>query len=134
MTRKTLVLLMTVLIISLFACETTTAGHGSWGGYGPWYPMYTREYVPYFAMHPPVYYSYPVPRPYGFSPYAYPPGVMTPEILSEPTGPKEIINPHVPPAETTKPTSNQTAQGRSTRGPTPQVMINPFVEPALAAE
>ncbi len=35
--------------------------------------------VPYFALHPPVYYSYPVPRTYGYSPFAYPPGVMTPE-------------------------------------------------------
>ena len=134
MTTKKLVWLVVVLIISFFACDMATAG-SPWGGYGPWYPMYTREYVPYFAMHPPVYYSYPVPRPYGFSPYAYPPGVMTPEILGEPTGPKEIINPHVPPAEKTNPTSSKTDKtARVTRGSIPQVMINPYVEPALAAD
>jgi hypothetical protein len=86
-------------------------------------------------MHPPVYYSYPVPRPYGYSPYAYPPGVMTPEILGELTGPQEIINPHVPPAEKTNPTSSKTDKtARATRASIPQVMINPYVEPALAAE
>ena len=33
--------------------------------------LYTRDYVPYYAMHPPVYYSEPVPRTYGYSPFAY---------------------------------------------------------------
>ena len=41
--------------------------------------LYVRDAIPpYFALYPPVYYSYPVPRTYGFSPYAYPPGTMTP--------------------------------------------------------
>ncbi|MFH1918860.1 MAG: hypothetical protein ABIP48_03090 [Planctomycetota bacterium] len=34
--------------------------------------------IPYFAAHPPVYYSHIVPRPYGYSPYAYLPGIVTP--------------------------------------------------------
>ena len=34
--------------------------------------------VPYFALFPPVYYSYRVPRTYGYSPFAYPPGILTP--------------------------------------------------------
>jgi len=29
-----------------------------------------RDTIPYFALHPPVYYSHPVYRPYGLSPYA----------------------------------------------------------------
>jgi len=49
-------------------------------GYPSW-SVYGREHIPYFAKHPPVYYSYPVPRAYGFSPYAYPPGTTTPELL-----------------------------------------------------
>src|ERR1700742_789907 len=39
--------------------------------------------VPYYALHPPVYYSYPVPRTYGYSPFAYPPSVMTPDVVFE---------------------------------------------------
>jgi hypothetical protein len=60
---------------------------------------------------------------------------MTPEILGEMTGPKEIINPHVPPAPEAKPTStsNKTTQ-RLDRGPIPQVVLNPFVTAKLAAE
>jgi hypothetical protein len=33
------------------------------------------SHVPYFALHPPVYYSYRVARTYGYSPFAYPPDV-----------------------------------------------------------
>jgi len=41
--------------------------------------LYVRDATPpYFALFPPVYYSYSVPRTYGFSPYAYPPGTITP--------------------------------------------------------
>src|SRR5436190_2059368 len=53
--------------------------------------------LPYFALHPPVYYSQPVPRTYGYSPFAYPPGVMTPELDGEPQ-PVTINNPYVPAA------------------------------------
>ena len=49
---------------------------------------------PYFSLHPPVYYSYPVPRTYGYSPYAYPGTVMTPEIVS-PAAALPIENPHM---------------------------------------
>ena len=49
---------------------------------------------PYFALHPPVYYDVPVPRTYGYSPWAYPPYMTTPEVV-EPMG--EIIeNKYVP--------------------------------------
>lgn len=52
------------------------------------------DYIPYFSAHPPVYYSAPVPRTYGYSPYAYPPGTRTPEI--EVIRPQVMINPFVP--------------------------------------
>jgi hypothetical protein len=47
-------------------------------GCGSYYTptAYSQESIPYFALHPPVYYSYPpVPRTYGDSPFPYPPGM-----------------------------------------------------------
>jgi hypothetical protein len=136
MMTKPLSLVAAAVAVFCLSQEPAQADHGAWGGFAPWYTGYTREYVPYYAMHPPVYYSYPVPRPYGFSPWAYPPGVMTPEILGEMSGPKEIINPHVLPEENAKPTSNinKSVQTRKTSGPVPQVVINPYVGAQLAAE
>ena len=69
--------------------------------------------VPYFAAHPPVYYSYPVPRTYGYSPFAYPPYVMTPEVVMEAQRRCEIINPYVP-------SSQAGAIARSSRTNRPQ--------------
>jgi hypothetical protein len=88
--------------------------------------------VPYYALHPPVYYSYPVPRTYGYSPFAYPGCVMTPEMCGE-VQPLEIINPYVPSdpegkaASTTK---DRTAN--ASRQPEPLVIINPYVTPAAS--
>jgi hypothetical protein len=61
-----------------------------------WYPpssFHAEDTVPYFILHPPVYYSYAVRRPYGFSPYPYPPYVATPE--RRPVGPLVQSNPYV---------------------------------------
>jgi hypothetical protein len=77
-------------------------GGGLYGGglcgyglYGGWWPgLYIQEEPPYFALYPPVYYSHPVPRPYGFSPFAYPPGAMTPEAIR--VQPLMVANPYVP--------------------------------------
>jgi len=55
--------------------------------------VYCREHVPYFALHPPVYYSQPVGRPYGWSPFAYPGWVETPPVA--PPQPMVIQNPYV---------------------------------------
>ncbi|HOM18547.1 MAG TPA: hypothetical protein PLQ00_14545, partial [Thermoguttaceae bacterium] len=55
--------------------------------------VYSREHVPYFALHPPVYYTQPVGRPYGWSPFAYPSWVQTP--LVESPRPMVIQNPYV---------------------------------------
>ena len=52
-------------------------GHYAWWGYC-WPENYVVDTPPYFAVHPPVYYSYMVARTYGYSPFAYPPGVLTP--------------------------------------------------------
>ena len=142
MTAKKLMLIVAVLAAFCASPALAQVGNGCWPGFGGWgygwgYTGYTAEYVPYYAMHPPVYYSYPVPRAYGWSPFAYPPGTMTPEILGE-GGPKEIINPHVPQKEGTeaKPTStgDKTTGAKDSAGPIPQVVINPFVKPELAAQ
>ena len=100
-------------------------------GYWP-YPGYgdnaaNYEYVPYFALHPPVYYSLPVPRTYGYSPFAYPPGTMTPELA--PPTPVEIINPYVPQTpKKDKPASSKSASTKTVAA-RPQVVVNPYVTP-----
>lgn len=118
---------------------------GGWAngwGYGG-YNVYTNsDRIPFYAMHPPVYYSYPVPRPYGYSPFAYPPGTMTPEVLGDVAG-SVITNPYVspekivPPAPAAKPqelpglkakeTSHTAATGDHLKRI--KVVHNPFVTP-----
>jgi hypothetical protein len=107
-------------------------GFGGFGGCCGWdiAELYRQLYnnLPFYALHPPVYYSDIVPRTYGYSPFAYPPGVMTPEIACAPQ-PVSIINPYVPqspakPADTkSDPTTAASPQ------PEPLVIINPFVTP-----
>lgn len=61
-----------------------------------WVRNGAREQLPYFAQFPPVYYSHILPRPYGISPFAAPPGIM-PIEMSIPVSvapPKMISNPH----------------------------------------
>lgn len=85
-----------------------------WGGWN----LYGQDPVPFYALHPPVYYSLPVPRTYGYSPFAYPPGVMTPEVLSaEPA----VIQNHTIPGK-------PAAQEKSARvAVAPLRLQNPFV-------
>jgi len=76
-----------------------------WGLYGYGYPWaYGNGYTvstqfvpapPYFAIHPPVYYSpHITARHYGASPYAWLPG-MWPITYLPPRGPAILKNPHV---------------------------------------
>jgi hypothetical protein len=101
-------------------------GGGFYGGYDI-SELYRQLYnnLPYFALHPPVYYSYPVPRPYGYSPFAYLPNVMTPDIIPEPV---EIINPYVPSSKNERAEEPKTDKAAALRAqPQPLVIINPFV-------
>jgi hypothetical protein len=106
---------------------------GGWGGCGINFPfgLYGNRVndVPYFSMFPPVYYSMPIPRTYGWSPFAYPPGTMTPEI--EPATPQDLINPYVPQQNDSKkegkPAQATAARTASYNPPVPQVLINPYV-------
>lgn len=74
------------------------AGYG-WGGWGG--ELFgvelggNEDRIPFYALHPPVYYSYPIARPYGDSPFAYPPGLYA--AGTEEGGPKMIVNPYALP-------------------------------------
>jgi hypothetical protein len=107
------------------------------GGYSDIYgfaELYRELYnnLPYFALHPPVYYSCPVPRTYGYSPFAYPPYVMTPDVVFE-AQPVTIINPHVEQnkLQQAAPKNDRTA-ARSTPVE-PLVILNPYVNQDMVA-
>jgi len=108
------------------------------GVYGYPYPAYGYNVIvndrrlPYFAEFPPVYYSQPVARTYGYSPWAYPPTVMTPDPQVKPE-PKLMVNPYVTPKQDAKETAN--TKGKVTQTG-PRVLVNPYLatnEAALVA-
>jgi hypothetical protein len=128
---KTLFLAL-IVSAAAFAMSTSASAQDCGGGYG-WgydygYLYNSLDYnVPYFAAHPPVYYSYPVPRTYGYSPFAYPPGVMTPDV-TEVSAPLEITNPYVPSTKQDKPSTKADATAvQKTPHVEPLVIINPYV-------
>ncbi len=89
---------------------------GYWG-----YSCICAESAPYFALHPPVYYSLPVPRTYGYSPFPYPPGVLTPASnLPRPQVVRNVYGGREAPAD------DEIALRQP--GPSPLTIINPFVE------
>jgi hypothetical protein len=109
-------------------------GGGFGGGYGYWdigrlYQVLSDN-VPYYSAFPPVYYSMPVPRTYGYSPFAYPPGVMTPEIVDV-AGPAEIINPHIEPASLEGGPVAKDKVTQAASQPEALVVTNPFVSDSL---
>ncbi|MEM8946641.1 MAG: hypothetical protein AAGD11_15820 [Planctomycetota bacterium] len=111
-------------------------GYG-FGGYGfdvgRLYGVLAQN-VPYYAAFPPVYYSAPVPRTYGYSPFAYPPGTPTPEIELPTVAAKEIVNPFVPTSGETKAQDQNNITQRAT-APTPLAITNPYVSsPKLEVE
>lgn len=84
---------------------------------------YNQPRIPYYALYPPVYYSYPVARPYGFSPFAYPPGAMTPDNAPKAA---EFRNPYVPQPSKVEPAADRTANKA-------KVYYNPYVQQASIA-
>lgn len=142
MNLKRTLLVAAALALPLSATETASAqcagGLATCGGYG--YPGYfdigrlystLKRNVPHFAAFPPVYYSYPVPRTYGYSPFAYPPGHVTPEVAA-PT-PLAIDNPYYQGKEVNLTDDSDAAADQTTQTTTPVeplVISNPFVASA----
>jgi hypothetical protein len=85
----------------LVCCQATAVsandGWWPWAYYGWGYPsIYYNSYqIPYYALYPPVYYSRPVPRTYGDSPYPYPPGLAYYQAPVAYSQPQIIKNDHV---------------------------------------
>lgn len=99
-TRKMMLAVAALAAISLFTASAQAGDYGHYYGYGRYSADFTRLYSsgqihapPYFSMHPPVYYSRPVARTYGYSPYAYPPETITPDHPC-PVG-AVVLNPYV---------------------------------------
>ena len=87
------------VLVTATAAEAQTGSPVIWENYGAMgRSIYGMDYIPYYSRHPPVYYSYPIARAYGYSPYAYPPWVKTPEI--ERPRPALFHNEHVSAAKT----------------------------------
>jgi hypothetical protein len=123
--RTSLWIVIVVIVVAGFAAapaEAQILGPGAYGlgffNYGQ-YGDAAYYRIPYYALYPPVYYSYPVARPYGYSPFAYPPGTITPEVIQK-TAPVEYRNPFVP--QQPKATSNLSAFSA------PRMYYNPYVK------
>jgi hypothetical protein len=134
--KSHLLLLAALAALFVFAMAPTAQAqicNGGYGyGYGLGYLYNSLDYnVPYFAAHPPVYYSYPVPRTYGYSPFAYPPGTMTPQVEGMPE-PIQISNPYVP--QKAQPEAEKTADTVETRRASlespaePLMIVNPYAQ------
>lgn len=117
--KRTMALAAVATLIFSLAPAAQAGGPGWWPYWGGIYGSGVRGLPPYFSLYPPVYYSYPVPRTYGYSPFAYPPGTPTPDVLVEAPQPKLMINPYVPQPRPAA-SEEKTAGG-------PQTIVNPFV-------
>ncbi len=119
--------ILAVLAVALLA---TSASAGDFGcGSFVWSSPYPADLTdlyrvgavrlpPYFALHPPVYYEMPVPRTYGYGPWAYPPYITTPE-MAQPV-PEIIHNQFVPQPAKATPQKPKTAFA-------PKLIRNPYV-------
>jgi hypothetical protein len=112
------------------------ADNGFLGAYGfPWfgygnngpaaYALGNVPTPPYFALHPPVYYSHPIARPYGHSPFACPCHCGHGQI---PPAPRVVVNRHVaPPKAEPAPSAAVSVASVPTR------IANPFYQAAPPA-
>ena len=116
-------LILSVCVVASSAKATDGPFYAGYGGYGatPWGNYggqgLNQEHRPYFAMYPPVYYSYIEPRTFGQSPYPYLPPIAP-------------INAQVnPPAYY----QQQTGQQQSAPQPVRPLMVhNPYVTESVA--
>jgi hypothetical protein len=110
-----------VAAILALGAEHCQAQFGFSGGpylYGTGYGLFVYERLPQYSLFPPVYYKHPVPRPYGFSPYAYPPGFATPDA-SAASRRIVVINNYVPQSSSAKESAGLQRE--------PLVLSNPYV-------
>ena len=129
-----------LVLLAALACaaidtSSAQAQHGLRGGcgYGGGFGAYDvgrlygvlAQNVPYYAAFPPVYYSAPVPRTYGYSPFAYLPGYATPDVVEGPRA-ISISNPYVSPVPTTD-AQEKTDKVTQTKSPQPLLVHNPHV-------
>lgn len=127
---------LSILAVSAAAASASAqcgGGCGPWGGMPYWNWGYPSNAInvptpPYFALHPPVYYSHAVPRTYGYSPFAYPGSFRTPDVEIAPQ-PETIINPHLLPAPK-KDTPDAKPEAKKSSGKVAaQIIVNPFYQP-----
>ncbi len=107
-------------------------GYGGGYGYGPWGGGFNVQ-VPYFAWNPPVYYSYPVAHPYGYSPYPNPPYAIATEAFSAPAEPPATSPGHQPPLRITNPYVTR-GDGSKTDSAATTAILPKVVYPAAMAE
>jgi len=132
--------------VAVFAMAATLTGEIKAEGFGgrtglPWfgygysgslYGLGRLPVPPYFAIHPPVYYSLPQARPYGQSPFAYSGDYHRPVKVV----PRVMRNPHFEPIPLPAPVESTTETTTSTV----RVIKNPFytegdgVETQLASQ
>ena len=158
---KTIVFRMVPALLLVAATWTAPPVHGhdgcrtfsglpnlyGFGTSGNLYGLGRIPIPPYFALHPPVYYSHPVARAYGLSPFAHrrAPLMATstaPHIIENPFvrppegGPRQPVpKPLAPPTPPSKrapmPQSKPKKQERAADGrPQPRIVVNPFVASA----
>ncbi len=133
---------MAIAVIMLAAPSEANAHHnglggvyggGVFGGFNSPYASGRIPTPPYFALHPPVYYSVPVPRTYGYSPFAYGSNVRTPDVAPAAGAPMTIVNPFV-----TQPAKGEVKEKAPADGDTamakPLMIVNPFVKQKVATD
>ncbi len=133
------------LAFSAIEAEKAKAQCGIQGAYGYGFDtgrLYgvLAQNVPYFAAFPPVYYSAPVPRTYGYSPFAYPPGTRTPDLPTPEVAAKEIVNPYFRASTELEPAAGETqdadkvtqSDAAASDATAPMVVMNPYVRSPIA--
>ena len=98
--------------------------------------LYRRRMIPvppYFSLHPPVYYSGPVARSYGMSPFPYPGDVTSPPV-EELYKPAVVENPFVSPTEKKVEEDKPEPTDDSVAEVAPEMIRNPYVDMTVRDE